>query len=368
MENRSRGFTLVELMVSLVIFTLLVIMTLAFFVFQSKSAADSRSEKRINEMVQSALKLITNDIMHAGSGLTGHAQSYPQLGLWVYGYPSSTTNNALVVNWTKYMDFDAQPMAKNVAASNVAMRVVQNIFNDHPHSPAWIDVGATPKSSFDLDLVPDSVKCFQPTSYSYYISHDIGGMLQFSAGAVTPLSCTVTSSSSASTGSVGVQKLTFTTKVNTAPDYALLNSASTATVPAGAVVAPAITYKWKPYDSANMSLGGQLFRNDVAILGNDALGTQKIIAGDQFTVKSFAVQCKFFNPVTNGTTWSNMGADISAFDITQLKVVRVTITYTWRKRAQATKINTSYAVKDSNLTTFTSVIDVSPRCLANVGG
>ncbi len=63
------GFTIVEMMVSVLIFGFVIAGALSFFVYQSRMAMESKAAKMVGESVSSALRMINTDLLHAGSGV-----------------------------------------------------------------------------------------------------------------------------------------------------------------------------------------------------------------------------------------------------------------------------------------------------------
>ena len=69
--NNSKGFTMVEMMVAAGILAIALAGAMSFFIFQSKSGADSGKLKAARENISLALTLLQRDIMVAGYGVYG---------------------------------------------------------------------------------------------------------------------------------------------------------------------------------------------------------------------------------------------------------------------------------------------------------
>src|SRR5208337_2238694 len=70
MKN-SRGFTLLEMMVAAGLLAIALAGAMSFFIYQSRSGADSGKLKAARENISLALMLLQRDIMLAGYGVTG---------------------------------------------------------------------------------------------------------------------------------------------------------------------------------------------------------------------------------------------------------------------------------------------------------
>lgn len=105
----SRGFTLVELMVGMLILGAAIAGALSFFIFQSQRGHESFRDKNTDEAVFSALAVMSRDIHGAGLGVVG---KYPKLALLVkhsftpIGTPPlpDVLPDALYVNYNEYVD------------------------------------------------------------------------------------------------------------------------------------------------------------------------------------------------------------------------------------------------------------------------
>jgi prepilin-type N-terminal cleavage/methylation domain-containing protein len=304
-----RGFTLVEMMVSMLIFSLLLSGVLAFFFQQSHSMTESRAAKTVKEAVNSALRVVANDLLHAGAGiadpLSPTGGRFPELSLLVESVGGS---QQLYVNWSGFLDYDAIPNFGEPANSVFSSR-------------GYVDLGM-PSSTFEMRLIPDSVK----------VSRDIGALIVNSNNSVTAESCNIEVSEKEN----GKQTLTFTILDK--------EKESDSSKEVEGQVSPAIVYKWAQDEESDS--GGRLFRNGIPLLGG-------LVAGNKFQVTGFHVQCKFSDPL-KGTEWSPRDGTTAGYQMKNLRLVRVTIDYTWK-------------VPNRGMNTSSSTINVAPRSFVRSG-
>lgn len=313
---KSKAFTIVEMMISLLIFSIVLAGALSFLVHHSRVALETRATKLVTESANAALRIIANDVMHAGSGvadpLSSGSDQHPQLGLYIDVMDES---QELYLNWTGFLNYDAVP------ADGLPVNSVFRV-------RGYADLN-TPASNFTLLNVPDSVKT----------ATDIGGLIVTSKNGTWAESTKVTSGDKKD----GTQSLTFE----------IIDKEGGAPKTIQGQVAPAIVYRWVKNSEDKTGNGGQLFRNSVALLGDkpDANGR---MGGNQFKVTGFNVQCKFVDS-TNQVQWSKKGSHINGFKIADLKLVRVIIDYSWK--------SPYYGIHNSS-----SSLDIAPRGLVKIGG
>lgn len=97
--RNSKGFTLVELMVGMLILAAAIAGALSFFIFQSQRGHESFRDKNTDEAVFSALTVMSRDIHAAGLGVVS---DYPKLALLVRRTPNLP--DALYLSYNEYMD------------------------------------------------------------------------------------------------------------------------------------------------------------------------------------------------------------------------------------------------------------------------
>ncbi len=98
MKN-SKGFTLIELMVGMVILAAAIAGALSFFIFQSQRGHESFRDKSTDEMVFSALALLTRDVHSSGFGCVTQRPKLASLIRRVANYPDE-----LYVSYSEYLD------------------------------------------------------------------------------------------------------------------------------------------------------------------------------------------------------------------------------------------------------------------------
>jgi len=98
MKQTSKGFTLTEMIIALLIFSIINALAVSFFMYQSKTGAGISRERTARESIGMALLLMTRDVMHGGYSLPLD----PQLGLLV-GDSRDGAYHELYVNYGRYL-------------------------------------------------------------------------------------------------------------------------------------------------------------------------------------------------------------------------------------------------------------------------
>ncbi|HMK33950.1 MAG TPA: type II secretion system protein [Desulfomonilaceae bacterium] len=318
---KNKGFTVLEMLVSLGIFLFVLSGTVGFFILQSRMAVDSKARKIVGQSVNSTLKIIANDILHAGAGiadpLSATCGRFPELSFLVL---TENGSQQLYLNWSGFLDYDVIP--NYGVTRNSAFR-----------TPGYYELNED-LSEFALRWVPDFVKP----------EKDIGGIIARTKQAVgVSVSGEKCSIASTEIGD-GTQRLNFT----------ILDSQTGRAKKITGQVAPAIVYKWVKNNTDPDDKAGQIYRNSVSILGGKP-GQSGRVGGNQFQVTDFYVQCKFYDAGKETTKWSAKDGTTAAFDLKNLKLVRVTIEYTWK-------------VPHLGRNWSANTIDVVPRGLVKIGG
>jgi prepilin-type N-terminal cleavage/methylation domain-containing protein len=129
MKQTSKGFTLTEMLIALLIFSIINALAVSFFIYQSKTGAGISRERVARESVGMALLLMTRDVMHGGYSLPMD----PQLGLFVGGDNSDGAYHELYVNYGRYLKpepvapspsvFDAKAMTQANVSSGTTFQI-----------------------------------------------------------------------------------------------------------------------------------------------------------------------------------------------------------------------------------------------------
>jgi prepilin-type N-terminal cleavage/methylation domain-containing protein len=92
---RNKGFTIIEMMVSMVVFLLVVAITVAVITYQSRLAAYKIQATSAQQSVETALVLIRNDLMQAGG--------------WVWPMPTTTSTSidTLFIKYNGFLNIEA---------------------------------------------------------------------------------------------------------------------------------------------------------------------------------------------------------------------------------------------------------------------
>lgn len=245
---KDAGFTIIELMVSLVVVLLIVAGTAAVITYQSRSAVYGTKAVNVQQAVETSLALIRNDLTQAGG---------PSGVFWDRG------NSRLFIKYNGFLNFEAP----SDPAENCQQ--VRGVFcppdcTDNKCGVAWQMVDSD--GSFTMDRFPQ------------FIGYDLVGLGSAFFGALNLDSSDCESLLGASL----LLSVTQTAKPNTyihtlrfipEPGFAQ-----------GSYGSPAIVYEFK---------SGKLLRNGVEILGGD-------IAVTSFTKTDYSK----YSTVSVGYTWT----------------------------------------------------------------
>lgn len=310
MKN-SKGYTLVELMVGMIILLLAIAGALSFFILQSQEGFESFRTKRIDEMVFLAQAVISRDIMEAGFGLAEH----PELSMFTvnedqtntyasYGGASKQVKpDALYVSYNQYLTMDTVPDVKD--ATVLTSLRGKTVFYDSLASTYQGYVSLASSSQLQLQCVP--------RREGVTINNAIGAIITNGSPAISD----VRINQSSATDCASPPK----TQTWTFP----LASA----VPTGTIVAPAISYKWRKITVGSEQIGC-LWRNrgsDTDPYGRPFLGGETYV-----DVTDFQVDLNFTDQ-----SWASVfsGSASDTQGQSNLRLVRVTMSYRTRPKGTA---------------------------------
>jgi prepilin-type N-terminal cleavage/methylation domain-containing protein len=118
----SRGFTLVEAMVGMVILAVIVAGALSFFILWSSRSAESFRYKTADEGVATAISLLTTDIRKAGFGVT----STPEYGIFVVD--NGANADELYLSYGDYLNLEGDIRAPTSDTLSVPYRSINSVF------------------------------------------------------------------------------------------------------------------------------------------------------------------------------------------------------------------------------------------------
>ncbi|MFC1833152.1 PilW family protein [Thermodesulfobacteriota bacterium] len=111
MKN-AKGFTILELMVSMVVFSMVLVMTISFYMFYGKKSAGSSVKKNAHEAATAALMSVRRDLMQAGLGLSRDG-NFVRLALFVKdggiftsGGSTRKAPDELYISYSDFLDMD----------------------------------------------------------------------------------------------------------------------------------------------------------------------------------------------------------------------------------------------------------------------
>ena len=272
----SRGFTLAELLVGMLLVSIIIVGAVSVFVYQNRYGSDAWVKRNARESITLAVGLLRNDILHAGYGLMWQ----PEMAF----YPANLTNNPkkagdryytkLYVNYGRYLKI-ASPEDSGNTVFNWSAYVEGNDFISSAVTivrPSGTDATGSFATQFDADSIKAFI-CFDPSTNTL-------------KAPVENVTCNKTDGKCSVTGgtSLGATEL----------------------------YAPAVVYD---YDSSH----SQLTRNGEAILGDNL----------NLFVQSFQIRFEFYNstdptnPLVSPTSTKTYFD--SEFPFENLRLVEITI-------------------------------------------
>ncbi|MBM3298981.1 MAG: prepilin-type N-terminal cleavage/methylation domain-containing protein [Deltaproteobacteria bacterium] len=300
----TRGFTLVEMLIGMVILSLAIAGALSFFILQSREGFESFKIKRIDESVALAQAVLARDIMEAGFGVTdcnnsadaSNCRAYLAIRI-VDG--ANEGRDALYVNYGSYLTLEP-PTTHSTTAVQTAMKKTGVFYDtlcktDDACYQGFIELG-TGLSQFTLKDV----------AIAATNNGNVGALIATVSTSVLVKDVKVGQSSAAAGSLPGTQNWTFKLDGTITADYG----------------APAISYKWVKTSVSGEQIGG-LWRNRGA---ESAPWGEPLLGGEAyFQVNDF--QCDYqFSDGTWATAFS------ATHTPTQLKLVRVILSYQTRGR------------------------------------
>ncbi len=252
---KQSGFTIVELLVSLVVVLLIVAGTAAVVTYQSRSAVYATKAVNAHEAVEMALGLIRNDLIQAGG----------PSGVWW-----DSNGKRLYIKYNGFLNFEAPASP----AENCLQ--VRSVFcppdcDNNRCGVAWQIVGSD--GSFSMDRFPA------------WIGYDIAGLGSAFFGALN------VSSSDCKT-LIGASLLTAVTETAAPNAYMrTLKFVPQTSFQAGSYASPAIVYEFQTTEDTASK--GRLLRNGVELLGGD-ISVTSFVKTDQSN----------YTTITVGYTWT----------------------------------------------------------------
>jgi len=301
----KKGFTVLEVLVSLAIFAILAAAAMSFYQHQSRKGAGAARHKMAQEAATLALMQIKRDILQAGMGL----KHYPGLAIFL-NEGTGTTPDALYLSFSDHLDLDVTP-----------------------------DI---PNSFFDSSGVPGENRAWfklDSASTSMTVTSVNSSMDKFATAAlITRNSAGTASVKSTKDAGFGVSTFNAQHVINgvtyTQAQQKAMNKQDIKYDWTGSFagqVAPAIEYRLDVDPSHEFP--GTLLRNGVAILG--AQSTLGGFTPDKLRplmkVTDFQVRCQFRSGATY--VWTSTLNPFTNFNVRDLRLVEVTIRYIIRDEA-----------------------------------
>jgi prepilin-type N-terminal cleavage/methylation domain-containing protein len=320
----SKGFTLPEMLVAVLIVVITMAAAMSFFVFQSVSGYESFRTKAADEAVETALAIIKRDIRHAGLGVMNQLELAMLVKEGASGAPDE-----LYLNYNAYLATDGdtevikdQTMRAFASANNVFM-YGRNF--DFPggvvdYQGYWAGTGSNTAHMYIRGVLS---------------RYHIGAFLTKSVDPAAPpnVSDVLVEAADEETCSVcppGIKKFKIT----------FLGSIGT-----DRILAPAVHYRVIE-DGEGI---GRLWRNPGP---SPSSSDRPVLGSHNFDVTAFSIRCQFVDS-TGAVTWipddgTKTFTDMSLQD---LKLIEITIRYRTKNK------------KNIWETTRTRTINVAPRSI-----
>jgi prepilin-type N-terminal cleavage/methylation domain-containing protein len=293
----SRGFTLVEAMIGMVILAVIVAGALSFFMLWSSRSAETFRYKTADEAVATAVSLITTDIRKAGFGCT----KTPEYAIFAVDNGGANPDE-LYLNYGDYLTVEGDIRAPTSDTLSVPYRSINSVFMPFREFTVGslnlsnqAKISLATASNFQLRAIPEVQGAIYP---------GIGAVIA-SAPGVADVDISTTTFVA---GPIpGTQNWTFPL-VNPGKDA----TGTGVNLTAGMTVAPAISYKVIPQAGA---VTGALWRNrgkNAAPFGTAIMGGSPYV-----DVTDFQVRLQFAD-----TTWDSTNSQPA-----NVRLVEVTISY-----------------------------------------
>ncbi|MFH1116362.1 MAG: prepilin-type N-terminal cleavage/methylation domain-containing protein [Pseudomonadota bacterium] len=308
--NERKGFTLLEVMVSLAIFAIVAAAAMTFYKFQTRESAISSRKKIAQEAAALALMRMKRDIIGAGLGLAEPDLAREDLAIFVSN-GSSTAPDEIYLSSAPYIDLDLTPTESDGSTPR-----------KYSFFPFGSAIPGEDKSWFSvsggaMDLVLSDVR--------FSVDQRSLGALIIRNGADRFKS----RSNDSGFKVEATAAADLTTEQKEAGRHNVTLSWTTA-MAGGEEVAPAVRYWLSTAADASAAKPNQnrgtLMRNDVALLGAQSTltGFQADTMAPLMKVTDFQVRCLF-----SDGSWSpdTVTFDDSGYGPANLRVVEVSVSY-----------------------------------------
>ncbi len=304
--NRQKGFTLIEAMIALFILAVAIVISLSFFIFQSRSGFVSSRLKTTDEELFFTRTLITRDLCQAGFGVATH----PELAVYVVDGGTSTPDQ-LYLNYTGHLTMEECSQVPTVTLMD-ALKRNSVYYETGSNFQGFLRVQTAGVNSLTLTAIP---KIGATTQFP-----DIAAFITNAGGVVGAVDVNVNLSTGIDGPILGTQNWTFPLATN------ITGSSSTPTY-----AAPGISYKLikAPLGSTGSGSPGVVVAENIGGLwrnrGADATpyGAPFFGGTRYLDVTDFRVRCQF-----SDGTWAMTNTSGAT-----LRLVEITISYRTRGRA-----------------------------------
>jgi prepilin-type N-terminal cleavage/methylation domain-containing protein len=355
--RNSRGFTMVELMVALVMVALIHAIVIGFYLYQSKRGGQAAKETSARRGIALTLMQLQRDVVQMGYGVS----RYPQLACYLEtqnpSYPKSNKGyyDTLYVNYGQFMRATIPATGTN-SPYTMWPALVYNLYNVKPMNSTNL-IGGT----FSIPFTSQAEA--QANRWSV-------GAVIYLTNPTTPATASSSVQLATTPGTVPATPVTAGQTMANPPSgwvtqFAVQGSVTgCGAVPAGNYYfAPAVVYTFQPpqIDSATglIKVPGQIWRNGQSMLGGGGQNTSASVQDSFFSVYDFQIRGLFI-PVGGGTQkWAPTDDNFcTLIKTSNLRYVEIQIVYTIEQGGYR---NLAAGKTANPLKTVTRLIRVNPR-------
>jgi prepilin-type N-terminal cleavage/methylation domain-containing protein len=293
MKTDSKGFTLVEVLVSVLLTAVIVLMGFSFFIYQSRGSGTVAKEMVSDEEISLTLNLLKRDILHGQDGLNQN----PELAVYVTDKNNKADGayHELYINYGRFLSGHFSTVA--------------NVFKNF----AYFTESPT-RGQFDVP--PPMVQT--PTTLPLDAQAQ-----QYQAAFLAHIGAAIIEPNPFSLGTITVSPVTGQASGSAGNRYCTFTVTDTSALPAGKYnLSPATVYEWKQVTAPTTGeLVGVITRNGKNLLGGNST----------LTVQDFRIRCLFVDADGITLKWTPPeGTETLGFSQrppANLRLVEITVRY-----------------------------------------
>ena len=268
MKTDSKGFTLIEVLVSVLLTGVIILMGFSFFIYQSRGAGTATKEMASDEEISLTLNLLKRDILHGQDGLNQN----PELAVYVTDKNNKDDGayHELYVNYGRFLSGH--------------FSTVSNVFKNF----AYFTESAPPGAG-QFNVYPPMVQT--PTTPALDAQAQ-----QYQAAFLAHIGAVIIEPNPFSLGTIRVSPVVGQASGSAGNRYCTFTISDTSVLPAGKYnFSPATVYEWKQVTAPTTGeLVGVITRNGKNLLGGNST----------LTVQDFRIRCLFVDADGINLKWT----------------------------------------------------------------